>query len=260
MTVDCHTHIRCIGRDNLDLSEHLDNAHVVEKCIVLAASDGPPDEINAQLSDYVNKYETKMVGFALFNPLAGSVSPRNIKAVTEKLGLKGLVLYCSHTGFHPAHTLAMQLYEAAQELALPIFFHNSPVGPGDYLEYAQPALLDEVARTFPDLKIIVGNMGAPCCEQTLCLLAKHSNVYADLSVQPNCPWQAYNTVVAAYEADVLDKLLFGSAFPAARAEQCMETLLGFNKLIAGSNLPKVPREKMQEIIERDTLKLLGLEK
>ena len=58
----------------------------------------------------------------------------------------------------------------------------------------------------------------------------------------------------------MDKLLFGSAFPAAKAEDCMESLLGFNKLFAGANLPMVPRSIMQGVIERDTLKLLGIEK
>ena len=58
----------------------------------------------------------------------------------------------------------------------------------------------------------------------------------------------------------MDKLLFGSAFPAARAQQCMETLLGFNQMLAGSNLPIVPRGNMQRIIERETLKVLGIEK
>jgi hypothetical protein len=40
----------------------------------------------------------------------------------------------------------------------------------------------------------------------------------------------------------------------------METLLGFNKLLADTNLPTVPRGTIQNIIERDALKLLGIEK
>jgi hypothetical protein len=58
----------------------------------------------------------------------------------------------------------------------------------------------------------------------------------------------------------MDKLLFGSAFPAARAQDCMEALLGFNKLLAGANLPTVPRSTIQSVIERETLKLIGIEK
>ena len=246
--------------ENLDISEHIEATEVVDKCIVLASPDDDPEKANAQLSEYVAKYDQKMVGFAFLNPLTDPVSPRALKSSTEKLGLKGIVLYCSQTGFHPAHSLACRLYESAQELNLPIFFHNSPVGPAGFLEFAQPFLLDEIARSFPSLKIVIGNMGRPFTEQTLCLLAKQPNVFGDLSIKPGSVWEVYNLIFAAQEQAVLDKLLFGSAFPYARAQQCIETLLGFNRLLGAADLPTVPRENMQNIIERDTLKLLGIEK
>ncbi|MGB7581563.1 MAG: amidohydrolase family protein [Sedimentisphaerales bacterium] len=271
MVVDCHTHIRSASMQNLDASEHLAAADVVDKCIILASSlpsdvvgggeqDSSSEQVNKHLSQYVTRYERKMIGFAFIDPLTDGVGVKNLKASTEKLGLKGLVLYCSQSAFHPAHTRAMRLYESAQDLHLPVFFHNTSVGQGGILEYAYPFLLDEVARTFPELKIIVGNMGFPFYEQTLCLVAKHKNVFADLSVKPGNVWQIYNVVASAYEQGVMDKLLFGSAFPAAKAEDCMEALFGFNKLLAGANLPVVPRSAIQSVIERETLKLLGIEK
>ncbi|RKY06921.1 MAG: amidohydrolase, partial [Planctomycetota bacterium] len=123
---------------------------------------------------------------------------------------------------------------------------------------AQPYLLDEVARKFGSLKIIIGSMGVPFVPQTICMLAKHENVYADLTISPEKVWQIYNIVVSAHEAGVMDKLLFGSGYPLARADNCIETLLGFNKLLADTNLPTVPREQIRGIIERDTLALLGI--
>src|SRR4030042_515462 len=103
MVVDCHTHIRCVGMEKLDVSEHIESAEVVDRCIVLASSDGPPDQVNAQLSEYVGKYQQKMIGFAFINPLNGAFTEKLLKAVTEKLGLKGVVLYCSKTGLTPPH-------------------------------------------------------------------------------------------------------------------------------------------------------------
>jgi predicted TIM-barrel fold metal-dependent hydrolase len=258
MVVDCHSHIRCVGLRQVDVSEHLESAEVVDRCIVLASPDGPPEDVNNQLSQYVAKYEQKMVGFALLDPLNEPITAKHVRAVTEKLGLKGIVLYCAQSGFHPAHTKAFQLYEAAQELNLPVFFHNSPVGPGGILEFASPFLLDEAARAFPELKIIIGNMGFPFYDQTVCVLAKHDNVYADMSIKPKNGWQVYRMVSAAYEQDVMNKLIFGSAFPAARAQDCIEALLSFNKTVKEAGLPTVPRNMIQDIIERDTLALLGI--
>jgi len=67
-------------------------------------------------------------------------------------------------------------------------------------------------------------------------------------------------VVAAYEQGVMDKLLFGSGFPSGNAGACMETLLGFNKLLGDTNLPTVPHGEIRSIIERDTLELLGIKR
>jgi len=253
MIVDCHTHINFAG-DDVEMSEHLAAAEPVDACIVLATSDGPPgygsglrrdesEEVNKGLAEYVNKHKEKMVGFAVVEPIQDKISVNNLKPIKDKLGLKGAVFY-----------------ESAQELGLPVFFHNGEgaLGADAVLDYAQPYLLDEVAREFSALKIIIGNMGMPFVEQTLLMVAKHENVYADLTIKPSNVWQTYNTVVAAYERGVMDKLLFGSGFPLGKAGQCIETLLGFNMLLADTNLPTVPRGSIRNIIERDTLELLGI--
>ena len=278
MIVDCHTHINCAA-ENVEASEHLAATETVDICIVLAAPEGPSQEVNKKLSEYISRHKEKMIGFAVVEPTKDKISVKNLASLRD-LGLKGTVLYCSQCGFHPAHSRAMKFYESAQELGLPVFFHNSPLGeaegemvlgPARYgkavgrareavLDYAQPYLLDEVAREFSALKIVIGTMGSPFVEQTLSMVAKHKNVYADLTIKPGNVWQVYNTVTAAHEYGVMDKLLFGSGFPFGKAEECIETLLSFNKLLADTNLPTVPRGNIQNIVERDTLEVLGIKK
>jgi len=260
MIVDCHTHINSAG-DDVDVSEHLAAAETVDACIVLANPADSSEQANKKLSDYVGKHNEKLIGFALVDPTQDDISIKKLTFITGKLGLKGTVLYCSNCGFHPAHSRAMRFYKSAQQLGLPVFFHNGQtLGSGAVLDYAQPYLLDEVARTFADLKIVIGTMGVPFVAQTLSVMAKHENVYADLTIRPNSVWQVYNMVMGAYESGVMNKLLFGSGFPLGDAGQCIETLLGFNKLLADTNLPTVPRGNIRNIIERDTLKILGIKK
>ena len=254
MIVDCHTHIEVASGDSV-ISEHLAAVETVNACIVLAGPNGPTSETNQNLSQYVNKHKEKMIGFAVVQPDEGNISTNNLEAVTHKL-----VLYCSDWGIHPTNSRNMRLYESAKDLELPVFFHNAGVDirQNAVLDYAQPYLLDEVAREFPSLKIIIGNMGMPFVEQTLLMVAKHKNVYADLTIKPRNIWQTYNTVISAHEYGVMDKLLFGSGFPSASAGQCIETLLGFNMLLADTNLPTVPRGSIQNIIERNALALIGI--
>jgi len=259
MIVDCHTHIH-YGDDSV-LSEHLAASETVDVCMVLATAAESSQKINKKLCEYIDKHKDKMVGFAFVEPTRDKTGTKNLAALTEKLGLKGVVLYCSDCGFHPAHSRAMRLYESAQELSLPVFFHNggSALGPDSVLDYAQPFLLDEIAREFRDLKMVIGTMGQPFVEQTLSMVAKHENVYADLTVNPRNVWQVYNMVVSVHEHGVMDKLLFGSGFPFSSAGECMETLLGFNKLLADTHLPTVPRDSIRSVIERDTLEVLGIQ-
>jgi uncharacterized protein len=256
MIVDCHTHISCTGSAN-NLS-HVEACEKADIAFVLAGPEEDSGKSNKQAAEYVSKYE-KMAGFAVFNPLADSVDPGNIGRLVNEDGFKGFVLYCCEGGFHPMHSRAVHFYRVVEELAVPVFFHNmAPYGAKAMMEYSQPWLLDEVARTFSGLKIVIGGMGVPFVEQTVCMLAKHDNVFADLTVRPGRGWDTYNTVVRAWEAEVMDKLLFGSGYPASGIAECIETLLGFNKFTANTNLPTVPREKIRGVIERDTMSLLDI--
>ncbi len=259
MIVDCHTHIRSL--DEAETSEHLAAAETVDACVVLATQDGTRDQTNRRLGEYVGRHRDRMVGFGVVDPTEDRIGDKGLVELTETLGFKGFILYCSMSGFHPTHSRAMRFYAAVREAGMPIFFHNGShsLKAAAILEYAQPYLLDEVARTFPDLKIIIGNMGVPFVEQTLSMVGKHDHVFADLTIRPSKVWQTYNIVVAAHERGVMDKLLFGSGFPLSSAGECIETLLGFNMLLSDTKLPTVPRGSIRNVIERDSLELLGIE-
>jgi len=258
MIIDCHTHISQPS-SNIKTAEHLEACEKVDACVVLSGRGGGR-EGNVQLSAYAGEHE-KIVGFAVINPLEDKVGLKDVAGSAGDLGLEGAVLYCAEDKFHPAHSRAMRFYEAAEELGLPVFFHNSePYSSQAVLDYGRPCLLDEIARRFETLKIIVGTMGRPFVSETLCLLAKHENVYADLTVSSQKIWEVYNIVCSAHEAGVMDKLFFGSGYPFGNAGSCIETLLGFNKLLADTNLPTVPREEIRAIIERDTFSTLGIQR
>lgn len=257
MIIDCHTHLSCPAGPT-DIAAHADACKDVGGAIVMPIGDDLSLQINKQLAESI-KNSPKLVGFAVFDPTKEKITPKNIKAHTTDLSLKGVALNCSKSGFHPAHSRAMRFYEVAENLNLPVFFHNCHShGPNSVLEFAQPYLLDEIARTFGDLKIIIGSMGVPFVDQTLTMVAKHPNVYADLTISPDKIWQVYNIVLAGHEAGVMEKLIFGSGYPSATSQDCIETLLGFNRLMAAASLPTVPREELREIIERDTLQLLDI--
>ena len=101
-------------------------------------------------------------------------------------------------------------------------------------------------------------MGHPWIAETIVLIRKHPNLYADISALHYRPWQFYNGLVLALEYGVEDKLLFGSDWPFATPVETEAGLRSINRFTEGTALPRVPQDVIERIIGRDSLELLGL--
>jgi predicted TIM-barrel fold metal-dependent hydrolase len=213
---------------------------------------------NRYVADYVSKYPQKLIGFAGIDPTEpGAID--ELRSAKNDLHLRGITISPANQDFHPTDSRAMRVYAEAERLGMPILVH--PVGQyteQSKLEYARPYLLDEIARSFPRLPLIISQLGQPWVDETICLLGKHQNVFADVSGMLSRTWQTYGALVAAHQYQVIDKLLFGSDFPYTSATECIEALYSINQIAQGTNLPVIPREALRGIVERDTLGLLGL--
>jgi predicted TIM-barrel fold metal-dependent hydrolase len=199
----------------------------------------------------------KYVGFVGIDPTRGKAVPR-LEAALE-MGLVGVTVSPAAAGFHPADTRAMELFEACQDRGVPVLIECSSMMSRDVkLEFALPYLLDEVARSFPRLKLVLSSFGQPWIEQGVALLAKHPCVYADVSGLVVRSWQLYNALVQAYQADVMGQVLFGSGFPFSDPQKAITTLYSVNTISQGTPLPSVPREQLRSVVERDTLAELGI--
>jgi predicted TIM-barrel fold metal-dependent hydrolase len=243
-----------------DPDHHWAESAVVDKAFVLGfKSKYLNAEIpNSYVAAYCNRFPQKLIGFAGIDPTENSALDE-LRAARVHLQLRGITLSPANQDFHPCDSRAMRLYAEAEKLSMPILVH--PVGQyteQSKLEFARPYLFDEVARSFPKLRIVLSQLGQPWMEETICLLGKHSNVFADISGLLSRPWQAYNALVAVHEAQVIEKVLFGSDFPYIPIADCIEALYSTNQLTQGTNLPVVPREALRGIVERDALNLLGL--
>jgi predicted TIM-barrel fold metal-dependent hydrolase len=292
MIVDCHTHVwqspEQLGQMDLgesprgnrarpprlsvgkgqwrtvpaaDPEHHWAHSGPVDKSIVLGfKSRYLRAEIpNKFVADYVQRYPQKLIGFAGIDPTESGAAAE-LKIAKNELHLHGVTLSPANQDFHPTDSRAMAVYEMAEELGMPVLIHPSgPFTEQSKLEYSRPYMLDEVARTFPQLRIVIAQLGHPFVEETICLLGKHPNVFADVSGMLSRPWQAYNALVAVHQYQVIDKLLFGSDFPYTDAAECIEALYRINQIAQGTNLPLIPREALRGIVERDTLALLGLD-
>lgn len=201
----------------------------------------------------------KYVGFVGIDPTLGQAVKKLEDALA--MGLVGATVSPSAAGFHPADTSAMELFEACEDKKVPVVVEcNAMMASGVKLEFAVPYLLDEIARAFPDLKLVLSAFGMPWIDQCVTLMAKHPHVYADVSGLVVRSWQLYNALVQAYQADVMGQVLFGSGFPFCNPEKAIVTLYSVNTTSQGTPLPSVPREQLRTVVERDALAELGIAK
>lgn len=242
-----------------DPDHHWAQSGTVDKSIVLGfKSRYLRAEIpNRFVADYVNRFPQKLIGFAGIDPTEGSAIEDMLAA--QELQLRGITISPANQDFHPSDSRALKVYSEAERLGMPALIHSvGQFSEQSKLEFGRPYLLDEIARSFPKLRIVIAQMGQPWIDETIVLLGKHPHVFADVSGLLNRPWQAYNALVSAYQYGVIDKLLFGSDFPYTNATDAIEALYSINQIAHGTNLPLVPRESLRGIVERDTLGLLGL--
>ncbi len=241
---------------HLAACEHTDKAIVVGFKSRYLDANVPNDYV----AEYVNQHPDKLIGFAGLDPANPQEALEDIDEACMALGMKGVAIAPAAQDFHPAGSNACRVYEKLNELRLPLVVHQGIYfSAQNKLEYARPVLLDEVARDFPDLKIIIAHMGYPWIDETVVMLGKHPHVYSDISGLLAQSWRAYNALLCAYQYGVIDKLLFGSGFPFTSAAHCIEALYSINHMCQGTELPTIPREQLRRVVERPTLELLGID-
>jgi len=245
------------GRDrHLAASRDVDTTIVVGFKSAYLGAEIPNDLV----AGYVRTHPDRLIGFAGIDPVDTAAAIDEMVYARDELRMKGFSVAPAAQGLHPSDSRALIVYERATAYGMPILFHPGVHVSADcMLEYAQPVLLDQVAREYPSLRIIIAHMGYPWVNETLVLLAKHDHVFADISWLLHQPWQAYQALLSAYQYGVTDKLLFASGFPFNSATESIELLYGVNQICTGTSLPRIPRDKLRGIVERDALDLLGIE-
>lgn len=162
-------------------------------------------------------------------------------------------------GYHPADPRAMRVFDRAEALQLPLLVGwSGPLPSAARLEFGRPYLLDDVARAFPRLPIVLMGAGFPFTQEALALAAKHERVYATLSGVASRPWDLLQVLQQCRDLGVDSKLLFGSGFPFDTPVRAIEAIYSVNAAIQSTHLPHIARSVLREIVERDAVTLLGL--
>ena len=98
--------------------------------------------------------------------------------------------------------------------------------------------------------MILAHMGHPWYEDTIAVVRKQPNVYAEVSALYYRPWQFWNIMVSAQEYLITDKIFFGTDFPFTTVADSIAGLRSINEQVKGTNLPRVATELRKSIHSR----------
>ena len=129
------------------------------------------------------------------------------------LGAVGLKLHPVHGGFAPNDPALYPVYGLCQQKGLPVVIHcGTSVFPGSTNRYADPILIEDVARDFPDLTVVLAHGGRGWWYNAAAFLATmRPNVWIEISGLPPRKLPEY---YARYDFERLaKKMIFGTDWP-----------------------------------------------
>ncbi len=203
---------------------------------------------NEVIADYARQHPEKIEGWASVDPGRADCL-EHLEYCISDLGLKGLKLAPAYQLFDPMDRRHYPLYRKCQALGLPILWHQGTTFPRKArIRWSLPLQLEDIALEFPDLKMILAHIGHPWEADTIVLIRKAPNLYADMSAIHFRAWRYWQTLVTALEYGVGHKILFGTDFPFDTVTGAIAGLRHINDMVEGTRLPRVPTELQDMII------------
>ncbi|MBA4189027.1 MAG: amidohydrolase [Planctomycetaceae bacterium] len=207
---------------------------------------------------YVAAHPETLIGFLSVDPTQPGWEDE-LRHGHEELGLRGIKLLPMYAAFRPDDERLDPLWKYAAKHSLPVLLHTGTTFVSQApLECTLPRHLDVVASRHPDVRMILAHLGHPYEGECVVVIRKHPNVYADLSALHYRPFQLYHSLMLVQEYGVWDKVLFGTDYPFTTVNATLDGLRTLNGMLEGTKLPRLDEAKMEAMIHRDTLPLLGL--
>jgi uncharacterized protein len=185
---------------------------------------------NDQVSELCGMSD-RFIGFASVDPgRQGAV--KELEHAIRDLGLHGLKLDPALQDFDSAANTAMDVYAAAEGLGIPLLIHTGMSwAPGTAIGRGKPVDLEQAIRRFPKLNFVLGHFGWPWVWETVALMMKYPNVYADTSgLYYDSPHEFFQFVfreqipVTLIERSLRNRVVFGSNYPRVEIKNMVRAL------------------------------------
>lgn len=185
-----------------------------------------PDSNNL-VRDCMRRYPDLFIGFYGFDPHQKMKALRAFRSAVRNDGMGGASIEPCMAGLRTDHALYYPLYAACCEMDVPVIITAglAPYMPGVSLDPMDPRYIDNVARDFPELRILISHGGYPWIVEAIAVVQRNRNVYLDFSTCLGKPLA--HVLIDAAGTIIPDKVVFASANPfvdVARATEAFAAL------------------------------------
>ena len=182
---------------------------------------------NDTIAEFVRQFPQRFVGVAAVNLERPVEAVHELARAVKELGFKALQVVPWLWNRPPNDKFYFPLYVKCIELDIPFCTQVGHTGPLMPSETGRPIpYLDEVALTFPELRIVAGHIGHPWTDEMIGLAWKHENVFIDTSAY--APRYYPPQLVHYLKTYGQDKVLFGTNFPQLSWEKCVQQVYAMN--------------------------------
>lgn len=203
-----------------EIIEAMDRAGI--RTLMLSAWHRPGQWVisNDEVAEMTRQFPDRFVGVAAVNLEKPVEAVRELERAVKELGFKALRVVPWLWKRPPDDKFYFPLYVKCVELDIPFCTQVGHTGPLMPSETGRPVpYLDEVALTFPELKIVGGHIGYPWTDEMIGLAWKHENVFIDTSAY--LPRYYPPQLIHYMKTYGKEKVLFGTNFPQLSLEKCV---------------------------------------
>lgn len=178
---------------------------------------------NQTMVNLINQYPERFIGLAGCDVFDVEGTLAEIDEYVLHGSLKGLTIECGFATTTPSMAFddrrMYPIFDKCQKENIFILYTTGLAF--STLEQAKPTALDQVARDFPDLKIVVSHACWPYVIESCWVALMRKNVYLSPDVYMfNTPGN--NEYIMATNNMLQDKMIYGSAYPLASITESMK--------------------------------------
>ena len=206
----------------------------------------PPS--NDLVLECMRAFPDLFIFFYGFDPHKKMAGVREFRRAVEEDGMRGASIEPCMAHIRADDALYYPLYTVCCELNVPVIITAglSPFMPDVSLDPMHPVYIDNVARDFPELRILISHGGYPWMLEAVAVTQRNRNVYLDFSTCVGKPQS--QTLIEAAGSVISRKVLFASANPFVDVSRAVS---------AFRNMPFSP-EVMERISHVNGREFLGL--